>query len=104
VGTKSKLAGRFFIHATYTKNIDNITPDPQDWQIYNANGQICILGNDMDDTTVKISDLLGREVGDYKLQQRQINYIPSTNFKNGVYLVTIRQKSSIFTKKILLMN
>jgi hypothetical protein len=104
VGTKSKLEGRFFIHITYSKNIDNITPDPQDWQIYNANGQICILGTVSDDTFVSISDLLGKEVGHYNLQQSLINYIPCPNLRNGVYLVTIRQKSSIFTKKIMLMN
>jgi hypothetical protein len=104
VAAKSKVVGRFFLHTSYLKNTTGITSLPEDWRIYVAHGQICISGSVTGNATAAIYDLLGRKVGTYQLQNESLNHIPCADFRNGVYLVSIRQQRGTFTKKISVIN
>lgn len=103
VAAKSKITGRFFLH-TYSNSTTGITGLPEGWNIYTSNGQICISGSVTDHATASLYDLMGREIGTYKLQKGSLNYIPCSNFRNGIYLLNIKQAGKSFTRKIAVTN
>lgn len=105
VDAKSKITDRFYLHIAYLKNATGISDLPADWQIYVKEGQICISGSVTENATVSIYDVLGKQMGDYKLQIGSLNYIPCSDFLNGVYMLNIKlQSGGVCTRKITVIN
>ena len=105
VDAKSKVTNRFYLHIAYLKNATGISDLPADWQIYVKDGQICISGSVTENATVSIYDVLGKQMGDYKLQIGSLNYIPCSDFLNGVYMINIKlQSGGVCTRKITVIN
>ena len=104
MAANSKVTGRFYLHTSYNSTTGVTSSLPESWKVYITQGQICISGQVSDNAIAAIYDVLGRKIGDYQLQTGSLNYIPCAGFKNGVYLVSIRQQRGTFTKKVSVIN
>jgi len=104
VDANSTVAGRFFIHTSLETSTLAIHPTTDDWKIYTTQGQIRISGAIAGNATASIYDILGRKIGDYNLQKGSVNNISCSEFKNGVYLLNIKQDGKTFTRKIVVNN
>jgi len=104
VDANSTVAGRFFIHTSLETSTLAIHPTTDDWKIYTTQGQIRISGAIEGNATASIYDVLGRKIGDYNLQKGSVNNISCSDFKNGIYLLNIRQEGKTYTRKIVVKN
>ena len=104
VDANSTVTGRFFIHTSQETSTLAVSPTADDWKIYTTQGQIRISGTISDKATASIYDVLGRKIGDYNLQKGSVNNISCSDFKNGVYLLNIKQDGKTFTRKIVVNN
>ena len=104
VDANSTIAGRFFIHTSLETSTLAVNPTTDDWKIYEVQGQIRISGSVSGNATASIYDVLGRKIGDYNLQKGSVNNISCSEFKNGIYLLNIKQEGKTYTRKIVVNN
>jgi hypothetical protein len=101
----SKITNRFYLHVGMESTTENrLVSKADDWKVYAAKGQIHISGPVTGQATATLYDMMGREIRVYSLQKNSRNSIPSLEFKNGMYLLNIRQSDISFTWKIPVQN
>lgn len=90
----AKISDRFYIHINNEENNSGETTTSgeikqQVFRAYYSEGLIYLSGDTDEGKTAGISDLAGRRLGEYKLSEGDLNSIPASNLKPGVYIVSV---------------
>ncbi|MBN1597154.1 MAG: T9SS type A sorting domain-containing protein [Bacteroidales bacterium] len=108
--------GRFYLH-TYLDSKETEQPEePEEPEepvavndintssiyIYSYGSEIFIRGEINGNTHVKLYDLAGSLIRTYELTQTDINILPATGIRKGIYLVKVEGKGISKTGKIIL--
>lgn len=97
--------GRFYIHTNTQSALSSNSFELQDISMYKTNeSTLRIVGLTDGNATVRIFDILGKEVLKTSFESNSINDVTLPAFRSGIYIVKLSTDKGTLTKKILLNN
>ncbi len=94
--------GRFFLHTSY-KTLTIKNESLQNVNIFiSENKTLNIKGVLENITKLIVFDVLGKKLKEIALENNGTNKVSLLNFKNGVYILKLKSKKGMFSKKIFL--
>lgn len=97
--------GRFYLHTNTQSALSTDSFDPNTVNIYNtSNTNLRITGLRSGNASLRIFDILGKQVFQTSFEASSLNDITLPNVKTGVYIIRLSTDRGTLNKKIVLNN
>lgn len=105
LSSETKGIGRFYLHLNNVASGAGIlNENTYKIQAYLKNDLICIQGKVPAHTTAVLYGVNGVQIGQYRLSDNELNYIPASHLAPGVYMLKLNDKAEIFSSKIVVIR
>jgi hypothetical protein len=94
-----KGTGRFYLHSGNGPNKKSLQKQ-QNINTFAVKNEIFIKGQVSENAVATVFDLLGRKIGEYKLEPSDINILKVNSIKDGIYIVRVLDRGVLKTDRV----